>query len=174
MLSYSISVLFGKFGTSKMHLAPGSLACCPFKGDGSDVVDSLFIVAPIVRGGSVFGPCFVIQYFMSLFCNHLERKRELVALLNLSSWCFVTVSVLWLFHTVPLVGLQCVIVVFPDHTHLRFRYASIFNYTMVGQASKSMTPLPVGKCLVVVFSALSSFVAILKRKRTLTLIAYLL
>ena len=29
------------------------------------VVDSLFIVAVIVCGGSVFGPCFVIQYFVS-------------------------------------------------------------------------------------------------------------
>ena len=32
----------------------------------------------------------------------------------------MTVSVLWLFLTVPWVGLQCVIVVFPDHTHLLF------------------------------------------------------
>ena len=28
------------------------------------VVDSLFIVAPIVCGGSVFSPSFVMQYFM--------------------------------------------------------------------------------------------------------------
>ena len=32
----------------------------------------------------------------------------------------MTVSVLWLFLMVPWVGLQCVIVVFPDHTHLLF------------------------------------------------------
>ena len=32
----------------------------------------------------------------------------------------MTVSVLWLFLTVPWVGLQCVIVAFPDHTHLLF------------------------------------------------------
>ena len=31
----------------------------------SVVVDSLFIVAPIVRGGSVFGPCFVMLYLVS-------------------------------------------------------------------------------------------------------------
>ena len=43
-------------------------------------------------------------------------KRELVALLYLST-CLVTVKVLWLFLTVPWVGLQCVIVVFPNHTH---------------------------------------------------------
>ena len=29
-------------------------------------------------------------------------------------------DVLWLFLTVPWVGLQCVIVVFPDHTQLLF------------------------------------------------------
>ena len=29
------------------------------------VVDSLFRVAPIVCGGSVFCPCFVMQYLMS-------------------------------------------------------------------------------------------------------------
>ena len=33
---------------------------------------------------------------------------------------FVTVSVLLLFLTVPWVGLQCVVAVFPDHTHLCF------------------------------------------------------
>ena len=32
----------------------------------------------------------------------------------------VAVNVLWLFLTVLWVGLQCVIVVFPDHTHLLF------------------------------------------------------
>ena len=45
-------------------------------------------------------------------------KRELVALLSLSSWCLVIV--VWLFLTAPWVCLQFVIVVFPDHTHLLF------------------------------------------------------
>ena len=45
-------------------------------------------------------------------------KRELIALLNLSSWCLVMVEQLFL--TVPWVCLQFVIVVFPDHTHLLF------------------------------------------------------
>ena len=49
------------------------------------------------------------------FCNHLDGKRELVALLSLSSWCLVIV--VWLFLAVPCVCLQFVIVVFPDHTH---------------------------------------------------------
>ena len=45
-------------------------------------------------------------------------KRELIALLNLSSWCLVMVERLFL--TVPRGCLQFVIVVFPDHTHLLF------------------------------------------------------
>ena len=45
-------------------------------------------------------------------------KRELLALLSLSSWCLVVV--VWLSLAVPWVCLQFVIVVFPDHTHLLF------------------------------------------------------
>ena len=41
-------------------------------------------------------------------------KRELVALLNLSSWCLVMVERLFL--AVPQGILQFIIVVFPDHT----------------------------------------------------------
>ena len=47
----------------------------------------------------------------------ITLKRELIALLLLSYGCLVTVNVLGLFLTVPWVSLQCVIVVFPDHTH---------------------------------------------------------
>ena len=39
--------------------------------------------------------------------------------------CLLTFVVLWLFLTVLFVGLQCVIVIFPDHTHLLFSYSSI-------------------------------------------------
>ena len=45
-------------------------------------------------------------------------KRELIALLNLSSWCLVMVERLFL--AVSWGCLQFVIVVFPDHTHLLF------------------------------------------------------
>ena len=48
----------------------------------------------------------------------LMGKRELVALLGLSSWCIVVVERLFL--TVPWGCLRFVIVVFPDHTHLLF------------------------------------------------------
>ena len=45
-------------------------------------------------------------------------KRELVALLNLSSWCLLMVELLFL--AMPQCCLRFVIVVFPDHTHLLF------------------------------------------------------
>ena len=70
---------------------------------------------------SVIVLCFVVRYFMSLlvFAIILMGKRELVALLSLSSWCLVIV--VWLCLAVPWVCLQFVIVLFPDHTHLLFR-----------------------------------------------------
>ena len=49
-------------------------------------------------------------------------KRELIALLNLSSWCLVMVERLFL--AVPRGCLQFVILVFPDHTHLIFFLSS--------------------------------------------------
>ena len=45
-------------------------------------------------------------------------KRELIALLNLSSWCLMMVERLFL--AMPRGCLRFVIVVFPDHTHLLF------------------------------------------------------
>ena len=48
----------------------------------------------------------------------LMGKRELVALLNLFSWCLVMVE--WLFLLVPWGCLLFVILVFPNHTHLLF------------------------------------------------------
>ena len=53
-------------------------------------------------------------------------KRELVALLNLSSWCLVMAERLFL--AVPWGCLRFVIVVFPDHTHLLFlNFQNIFK-----------------------------------------------
>ena len=64
--------------------------------------------------------CYALLYFHSSFAIILKRKRKLVALLLLSYRFIVTINVLWLFLTVPWAGLQCVIVVFPDHAHLLF------------------------------------------------------
>ena len=63
--------------------------------------------------------CYALLCVHSSFAIILKRKRKLVALL-LSYRCFVTIKTLWLFLAVPWVDMQCVIAVFPDHTHLRF------------------------------------------------------
>ena len=57
--------------------------------------------------------CLTLVYVYSSFAIILMGKRELVALLSLSSCCLVIV--VWLLLTVPWVCLQFVIVVFPDH-----------------------------------------------------------
>ena len=61
--------------------------------------------------------CYALHCVHSSFAIILKRKRKLVVLLFLSYICVVTINFLSLFLTVPWVGLQCVIVVFPDHTH---------------------------------------------------------
>ena len=55
---------------------------------------------------------------LSKFYKLSGLKRELIALLSLSSWCLVMVELLFL--AVPRGCLQFVIVVYPDHTHLLF------------------------------------------------------
>ena len=64
---------------------------------------------------------------MSLFCDALLCVRssfaiilKLVALLLLSYRCIVIINVLWFFLKVRWIGLQCVIVIFPYHTHFFF------------------------------------------------------
>ena len=67
---------------------------------------------------SVF--CCTLLYVHSNVAIILMGKRELVSLLNVSSWCLVMVE--WLFLAVPWVCLRFVIVVFPDHTRLLFLF----------------------------------------------------
>ena len=62
--------------------------------------------------------CCMLLYVHSSSAIILNGKRELIALLNLSSSCLVMVE--WLFLAVPRGCLRFVIVVFPDHTHLLF------------------------------------------------------
>ena len=88
------------------------------KGGGSVVVDFLFIVTLIVGVCNCSMFCCTLLYVLSSIAIILMGKRELVALLNLSSWCLVMVERLFL--AVPLGCMQFVIVVFPDHTHLLF------------------------------------------------------
>ena len=62
--------------------------------------------------------CCTLLYVHSSIAIILMGKTELIALLNLSSWCLVMVERLFL--AVPWGCLRFVIVVFPDHTHLLF------------------------------------------------------
>ena len=108
----------------------------------------MFIVTPIV------GVCNCSMFCCSLLYVHysiaviLVGKRELVALLNLSSWCLV--MVMWLFLTVPRGCLRFVILLKIDHTYLLFLKPRVEVMkgldqvdirTKVGQASDSMTAL---------------------------------
>ena len=83
----------------------------------SVVVDSLLIVAPIV--GFCVCSIFCCALFCLISCFAIIMMGKIV-LVALSSWWLVIVIVLWLFLTVPWIGLQCVIVVFYDHTLLLF------------------------------------------------------
>ena len=62
--------------------------------------------------------CCTLLYVHSSIAIILMGKRELVALLGLSSWCLVVVERLFL--AAPWDCLRFVIVVFPDHTNLLF------------------------------------------------------
>ena len=62
--------------------------------------------------------CCTLLNVQSSIAIILMGKRELVALLNLSTWCLVLVERLFL--AVLRGCLWFVIVVFPDHTHLLF------------------------------------------------------
>ena len=64
----------------------------------------------------MFYVLFALLYVHSSIAIILMGKRELIALLNLSSWCLVMVERLFL--AVSQGCLRFVIVVFPDHTHL--------------------------------------------------------
>ena len=72
--------------------------------------------------------------------NIMTRKRERdICFALISTWCIVTVSILWLFLTMACVGLHCMIVVFPDHIHLLFdktwRWVFIFDKCVSDQNS---------------------------------------
>ena len=78
----------------------------------------LLLLTPIVGVCNCSMFCCTLLYVHSSIAIILMGKRELYALLNLSSWCLVMVERLFL--AVPQGCLQFVIVVFPDHTHLLF------------------------------------------------------
>ena len=77
--------------------------------------------------------CCTLLYVHSSIAIILMGKRELVALLNLSSWCLVMVERLFL--AVPRGCLRFVIVVFLDHTHY-FHKIKILNAYPYGYSLK--------------------------------------
>ena len=72
----------------------------------------------------MFGPCFALQYFVSLLVLKSSCCGRETWLLY---FCLGTVIVMWLFLTVPWRGLQCVIVVFPGRTHTLCIYVISIN-----------------------------------------------
>ena len=80
--------------------------------------------------------CCTLLYVHSSIAIILMGKRELIALLNLSSWCLVMVERLFL--AVPGGCLQFVIVVFPDHTHLLFLLRNPFLVICRGGGSRPL------------------------------------
>ena len=84
-----------------------------------------------IRNCSMF--CCTLLYVHSSIAIILMGKRELVALLNLSSWCLVMVEQLFL--AVPRGCLRFVIVVFPDHTHLLFLISKDINLVFCYQCT---------------------------------------
>ena len=64
--------------------------------------------------------CYALRSVLSSFAIILKRKREswLICFYCLVDVCLNPVHDLWLFLMVPWVGLWCVTVVFPDHTHV--------------------------------------------------------
>ena len=78
----------------------------------------MMIVTPIEGFCNCSMFCCALLYAHSSFAIILTGRRELVALLYLSSWC--PVIVVSFFLVMSHVCLQFVIVVFPDHTHFLF------------------------------------------------------
>ena len=73
--------------------------------------------------------CYAVRCIHFSFAIILKRKRKLVTLLLLSYRCIVTINACRLFLMVPWVGLQYVIVVFPEHTLLLLGDRLIFLFT---------------------------------------------
>ena len=80
-----------RFGTSKMHLSvPVAYNAVRSKAAALSLLIHCLLLLPSWE--SVIVLCFVVLNFMSiLVCNHLDGKRELVALLGLSCLCLVIV-----------------------------------------------------------------------------------
>ena len=61
-----------------MKIHPCGFSLCTFQGDGSVVVDSLFLIAPDVCGFLCLVPVFVMQYLMSFLVFFTGRESRLL------------------------------------------------------------------------------------------------
>ena len=96
---------------------------------------------------------FQLQKHIFQWKKDFLLQKKLVALLLLSYKCLVTVNVLWLFPKVPWVGMQCVIVVFSNHTTYFFNAKNTFhssnNYFQLHMFFTLLKLLPLTKQLCV-------------------------
>ena len=103
--------------------------------------------------------CCTLLYVHFSIAIILMGKRELIALLNLSSWCLVMVERLFL--TVPRGCLQFVIVVFPDHTHLLIWVRSdAGRYVLIRFVALGCDMITIGQLLVIRSAKIWSLVQI--------------
>ena len=109
---------------------------------------------------------YSLLYVFSSFAIILTRRRELVGLLELSTWCLAILNVLWLFLTVPLVDLRCVNVVFPDYIYLLFTQYVYWNKHPVSVPPSSRpihyelkhsTKVPTSKKILIIWAAAWDF-----------------
>ena len=142
-----------------MHLSPPvAKAAVPSNAVVLLLLTFLFIVNPIV------GVCYcsmsrcTLLYVHSSIAIILMGKRELVALLNLSSWRLVMVKRLFL--AVPRGCLRFVIVVFPDHT--QYFHKCLLGRTL-GTSDSLIGYLPFFRCFSKLLYALDSTGILLKR-----------
>ena len=67
-----------------------------------------------------------MHYFVVILviCNHPEEeeKARYFVIIVLQMYCYY-INVLWIFLSMPWVGLQRLIVIFADHAHLLFGYS---------------------------------------------------
>ena len=71
----------------------------------------------------MFGPCFAMQHLMSYcVCDHLDGEERAGFF---TSIVFLMLLLVFCGSYFRLVGLQCVIVVTPDHTRLLFNNSII-------------------------------------------------
>ena len=96
------------------------------------VVNAKVLALSILIHCSLLLPCWSVCCFLFCYAAHgilsglavvLVVRIVLVAMLCLSSWCLVNTIVL-LILMVPYVGLQCVTVVYPDHTYFLLVFLS--------------------------------------------------